>query len=288
MRAPVLAIVLSVPALVLLAAEPVRAQTVRFQTSVGSFDMVLNPTDDADLQPFVDNILAYVGTGRYHHTAINRAVDGDNDDASDDFVLQMGGFLGFPRDPELFATSFESIDRFDSVTIDANGDGNPDVANPLSNTRGRVSMALSAGDVNSATSEFFVNLGDNNFLDAQGFIPFAEIPDMTTIDTIMSLMQTDLGGSVALADVPLLDNGKIVILERIFVTESDADFSFFGPVAGALGVDFSNAAAASATATTAAASSVAAASSSAVASPEPSGVWLAASALFAFRQRRRR
>jgi hypothetical protein len=55
------------------AAAPASAQTLRFDTSVGSFDMELNPTNDSNLQPLVDNIVAYVGLGRYHYTAINRA-----------------------------------------------------------------------------------------------------------------------------------------------------------------------------------------------------------------------
>ncbi len=71
------------------------AQTMRFETSVGSFDMVLNPTNDPNLQPLVDNLVAYIGLGRYDHTAINRADEGGAGTA-DDLVLQMGGFLAFP------------------------------------------------------------------------------------------------------------------------------------------------------------------------------------------------
>ena len=68
------------------------AQIMRFTTNVGSFDMRLNPTNDPNLQPLVDNIVAYIGLGRYNHSAINRAVE-FGPGADDDFVLQMGGFM---------------------------------------------------------------------------------------------------------------------------------------------------------------------------------------------------
>src|SRR5918995_108191 len=77
------------------------AQTVRFMTNVGSFDMVLNPNNDPNLQRLVGNLVAYVGRGRYHFTAVNRAVEG-NAGTADDFVLQMGGFNAFPTTPELW------------------------------------------------------------------------------------------------------------------------------------------------------------------------------------------
>lgn len=112
-------------ALLLLFHTGAVAQTLRFTTNVGSFDMALNPNNDANLQPLVDNLVAYVGLGRYHFSAINRAADG-NPGASDDFVLQMGSFLGFPRVPELWATSFTSIEALNAVTTDANGDGQVD------------------------------------------------------------------------------------------------------------------------------------------------------------------
>lgn len=212
---------------------------MRFETNVGSFDMILNPTNNANLRPLVDNIVAYIGLGRYHYTAINRAVDGipGPGDTDDDFVLQMGGFLGFPPTPENFLGLVREVERLNPVTTDANGDGQVDFTT-LENTRGTVSLALSAGNPNSGTSSFFINLRDNSdLLDPQGFVPFARIDDMSTIDRIMLLNQTDLDGppaNITWDDVPLTENGRLVILKSVRVLQAAPSFSFTGPIAAAL------------------------------------------------------
>jgi len=231
------------------------AQTMRFTTNVGSFDMVLNPTNDPNLQPLVDNIVAYIGLGRYHFSAVNRAVE-SGPGTADDFVLQMGGFMAFPPVPELWAGLHTPIEKLAPVTVDSNDDLQVDF-NTLSNTRGAVSLALGTidhdgdpatprvTDPNSGTSSFFINLRDNsqgdNSLDAQGFVPFARIENMATVDEIMQLMQTDLtqeAGSnptdATYTDVPLTDDGRIVVLKSVTVTQAPTDFSFVGPILNAL------------------------------------------------------
>lgn len=262
-------------------------QTVRFETNVGDFDMVLNPTGDANLQPLVDNLIAYVGLGRYHFTAINRAADGQANDPSDDFVLQMGGFLGFVPTPELWPQTFNSVESLEPVETDSNGDGQVDF-NTLTNSRGTVSLALSAGDPNSGTSSFFINLGDNAFLDSQGFVPFAEIQNMNTIDRILSLSQEDLSqevgqpGSLAFIDVPVTEEEKLVIVQRAFIVEADNDFSFVGPIATALqlqnrgGASASSGTASLISTSTSEGSSLPPASLSSTNIPEPSTLWLLA------------
>lgn len=204
-------------ALVALFLVPATAQTVRFDTNVGTFDMELNPTGTPDLQPHVDNLLAYVESGRYDLSVINRA--------NENFVLQMGGFeLDLLTLPETFA-GFNNVPSFDNVVVDADNDGTVDfdISN-LGNTRGTVSLALSGSDANSGTSSFFVNITDNPGLDAGNFIPFANITDMTTIELIMGLPQTDYaGGGLAGDDVPTLVNNRSVFVERTFVVESLAD-----------------------------------------------------------------
>ncbi len=56
------------------------AQVVRFETTMGDFDMVLNPTNNSKLQGHVDNMLEYIERETYTGTWINRADAG--------FVLQ--------------------------------------------------------------------------------------------------------------------------------------------------------------------------------------------------------
>jgi len=214
------------------------AQIMRFTTNVGSFDMRLNPTNDPNLQPLVDNIVAYIGLGRYNHSAINRAVE-FGPGADDDFVLQMGGFMAFPSTPDLWASLLMPVERLANVTVDANNDGAVDFT-AGSNTRGTVSLALQQGQPNSGTSSFFINLGDNSSLNGQGFVPFANIQNMATVDRIMRLTQRDLSeaagepGNATFTDVPLATDGQIVILEDIQVVSANANFSFVGPIISAL------------------------------------------------------
>ena len=245
-------------AIAVLIVSSVSAQTIRFDTNVGYFDMLLNPTANIHLQGHVDNILAYVEDGRYDLTVINRAADGNNADPTDDFVLQMGGFqASFLNAPNTFS-SFPPVDLFDPVVVDTDGDNGIDFdTTGLTNSRGTVTLALSSQQtttfdadpgsptVNSGTSSFFVNLGDNSKLDPEvvtmidhpsdtdmagmpvqvpivtgGFVPFAQIENMATVDLILSLNQANLSdGGLAGSDLPLLGNNRLVIVERAFVID---------------------------------------------------------------------
>jgi cyclophilin family peptidyl-prolyl cis-trans isomerase len=227
--------ILVLAAAVLAVPASASAQIMRFDTSVGSFDMELNPTNDPNLQPLVDNIVAYIGLGRYHYTAINRAADG-GPGSTNGFVLQMGSFLGFPPTTNDFLGLVQEIKRLAPVVTDANGDGQVDFS-AQSNQRGTVSLALSSAGPNSGTSSFFINLRDNSFLDSQGFVPFARVSDMSTIDKIMQLEQTNLSGNpndLTFNNVPLLENGRLVILKSVHVLQAAPTFSFTGPIAAAL------------------------------------------------------
>jgi cyclophilin family peptidyl-prolyl cis-trans isomerase len=210
-------------ALVASVATAASAQDVRFETSVGSFDVVLNPTHNSLLQGNVDNFLHYVNSDSYRSSWINRASQNNGQN----FVLQMGGFYSNTRRPPLTIDSTRSIFAAPPVT------GAPGIAG-LSNTVGTVSFALSGngqGGTNrdSGTSSFFVNLASNTFLDPD-FTVFAMIPDMTTVNKIMGLTQIDKtkdtnfgagSGNLAYSNIPLQDNGQQVFILRAFVI-SDA------------------------------------------------------------------
>src|SRR5262249_38126227 len=99
------------------------AQGVRFDTTAGSFDMVLNPTNNSALQNHVDNMLEYVKRETYTGTWINRAPA--------NFVLQMGGFYSQTAAPQF------SIDQVRNLRGLAPIEGHPAGDNPpLSNTVG--------------------------------------------------------------------------------------------------------------------------------------------------------
>jgi cyclophilin family peptidyl-prolyl cis-trans isomerase len=193
------------------------AQVVRFETTMGEFDMVLNPTNNPVLQGHVDNMLAYVEGNNYLGSWINRADTG--------FVLQMGGFFSHTKRPPILMDSISSVQTFAPI------EGEPAAENPgLSNTVGTVAMALSGlptggTNQNSGTSSFFVNLTSNTFLDAD-FTVFAMIPDMTVVNAIMALPTIDRttdpvfgagSGNLAFSDVAIQENGYQVLIKRAFV-----------------------------------------------------------------------
>jgi cyclophilin family peptidyl-prolyl cis-trans isomerase len=203
-------------AICLMIASSAAAQVVRFETSLGDFDMVLNPTNNPLLQAHVDNMLQYVEDNRYSSSWINRADTG--------FVLQMGGFYSHTRRPPPTIDSTRAVVTFDPVL------GEPaSTISGLSNTVGTVSLALPGdgmGGTNqdAGTSSFFVNLTSNAFLDAD-FTVFAAIPDMTVVNQIMALTTIDRttdpnfgagSGNLGFTDVPVMGNGQQVFIKRAF------------------------------------------------------------------------
>ncbi len=72
---------------------------------------------------------------------------------------------------------------------------NEAIANGLSNRRGTLSMARTA-DPDSATSQFFLNLVDNDFLDpggnsVEGYAVFAEVIDGMDVVDLIGATPTD-------------------------------------------------------------------------------------------------
>jgi cyclophilin family peptidyl-prolyl cis-trans isomerase len=193
------------------------AQVVRFETTMGDFDMVLNPTHNSVLQNHVDNMVQYINRETYTGTWINRAASG--------FVLQMGGFYSQTLLPQFSNDQVRNLRGLNPIQGHPAGD-NP----PLSNTVGTVALALSGNqdgstNQNSGSSSFFVNLTSNTFLDPN-FTVFAAIPDMTVINNIMALKTIDRttdpnfpgqSGNLGLTDVPVQADGDQVFIKRAFM-----------------------------------------------------------------------
>jgi cyclophilin family peptidyl-prolyl cis-trans isomerase len=198
-------------------ALPVQAQTggggagatrtiVRFETVLGSFDVELFD----DLMPLtVANFLVYVEEGRYDGSVVHRASD-TSDPLPRDFVIQGGGyFLHDPDPPDPSAVITTSTVVTDPAIDDEPGGG---IAGP-SNVRGTIAMAKSGPD--TATSQWFINQGDNSFLDDPmrsdgGFSAFGRVlgDGMTVVDAIGALpLPPDFGISIAAPfnDLPLRD-----------------------------------------------------------------------------------
>jgi peptidyl-prolyl cis-trans isomerase A (cyclophilin A) len=110
-------------------------QVIIFETSLGELEIELY-SDKAPIT--VQNFVDYVDAGFYDGTIFHRVIPG--------FVIQGGGYTG------------EMSEKTTRAPIKNEAD------NGLKNERGTLSMARTP-DVNSATSQFFINLSDNQVLD---------------------------------------------------------------------------------------------------------------------------
>jgi cyclophilin family peptidyl-prolyl cis-trans isomerase len=158
----------------------------RFNSVVGTMDFELL---DADTPLTVANFLNY--QTRYANSIIHRSAKSGG---GDDFVIQGGGF-GFNNSNQLVA-----------VTTDPPVQSEADPAN--SNIRGTLAMALPTNNPNGGTSQWFVNMANNSFLDAQDFTVFGRVvgEGMAVADQIHELETFNLVGLTtlsALTDTPL-------------------------------------------------------------------------------------
>jgi len=142
------------------------ATIVRFQMADGArFDVNLY---DKRTPATVANFLAYVNSGAYNNVVIHRSQSG--------FVVQGGGYT-YPG-----SLPFGTVVERAAVTNEP----------LLSNVRGTIAMAKLSGNANSATSQWFINMGNNSAnLDVQngGFTVFGEVTagGMAVLDAINAL-----------------------------------------------------------------------------------------------------
>ena len=135
---------------------------IRFQTTHGDFTVELF---EKDAPISAENFLRYVDDEHFDGTIFHRIVPG--------FVIQGGGL----------SADFQAKKTRAPITNEA--------TNGLKNERGTLSMART-NDVNSATSQFFVNLSDTAFLDHTkgqfGYAVFGRVTDgMDVIDKIAAV-----------------------------------------------------------------------------------------------------
>lgn len=163
---------------------------VKIHTNYG----VITLTLFADKAPItVANFLDYVKEGFYDNTIFHRVIDG--------FMIQGGGFEPGMDQKETKAT----------IQNEAN--------NGLANNIGTVAMART-NEPHSATAQFFINVGDNSFLnfrgesgDGWGYCVFAEVSE--GMDVVEKIKAVSTGNSGYHQDVPVED----VIIQKAEIVE---------------------------------------------------------------------
>ncbi|AJE03854.1 peptidylprolyl isomerase [Geobacter pickeringii] len=137
----------------------------------------------------VRNFLSYVKDGYYDGLIFHRVIKG--------FMVQGGG-LDESMQPKKTKFAIKN-----------------EAANGLKNTRGTLAMARTAV-VDSATSQFFINLVDNAFLDYKGKTPdlfgyavFGQVVE--GMDVVDAIAQVKTGNRAGHSDVPA---------ESVFITSA--------------------------------------------------------------------
>ena len=161
-----------------------------FNTNHGPISIELN---SEKAPKSAENFLQYAKEGFYNGTIFHRVIDG--------FMIQGGGF-----EPGM-------SQKANHDPIDNEAD------NGLSSLTGTLAMARTA-EPHSATSQFFINVSDNFFLDHRGktaqgwgYAVFGKVVDgMDVVNKIKSCQTTSRAGH---QDVPVDD----IIIESTDVTE---------------------------------------------------------------------
>ena len=167
-----------------LAADP----QVDVKTNAGTIRLELYP---AKAPKTVENFLQYVKDGHYNGTIFHRVIDG--------FMIQGGGFEG----------SYKQKPTRGGVQNEAK--------NGLKNEAGTVAMARTS-DAHSATAQFFINVNNNEFLNAEkaqdgwGYAVFAKV--VSGMDVVTKIAKTPTGsGGPFRSDVPK----QPVVIESVTV-----------------------------------------------------------------------
>lgn len=175
---------------VLPAALAAQAATqVKIETNMGDITVELN---EKAAPKTVANFLAYVKSGFYKNTLFHRVIP--------NFMIQGGGFV----------SGMDEKDTRAPIPIESR--------NGLSNARGTIAMART-NDPNSATSQFFINVKDNHFLNASasrdgyGYTVFGKvIAGMNTVDAIARVKTHSVG---YFDDVPIRD----VVIKKMTIVK---------------------------------------------------------------------
>ena len=186
--------------LLMLLSGPARAQgtMVRVQTVMGPIDMRLL---DSAAPVTVANFLAYARAGDWDDMFLHRSA---RLATGAPFVIQGGGFR-WPASGNC------------CVSVTSRGQIANEFSATRSNVRGTVAMAKLGTGPNTATSQWFINLGDNSAnLDNQngGFTVFARVTElgMAVADRIAALRVVNAGSPYN--ELPVIDYTPGQLIQR--------------------------------------------------------------------------
>ncbi|MHC8732327.1 peptidylprolyl isomerase [Arenicellales bacterium IMCC56312] len=165
---------------------------VEMHTSKGLITLEL----DAEKAPVtVANFIEYVNSGHFDGTIFHRVIPG--------FVIQGGGLESGMKEKPTQAPIENEAD------------------NGLKNVTGSICMART-NDPHSATSQFFINLKDNQFLDhtekspqGWGYAVFGQVTDGMNVVEAIAAVQT--GNAGFHQDVPVED----IVVEKVTITDQE-------------------------------------------------------------------
>lgn len=163
---------------------------ITLQTNYGDIKIEL---DFAKTPKTAENFVSYVKSGFYDGTIFHRVING--------FMIQGGGFN----------TDMRQKHTQPAIENEAKA-GQP-------NKRGTIAMARTS-DPHSATSQFFINVADNDFLNftsessnGWGYCVFGKVIEgMEVVDQIKKVATTYRSGH---QDVPV----ECVVIEKVHVKE---------------------------------------------------------------------
>lgn len=161
------------------------------ETSMGTVTLELN---EEKAPVTVANFVAYATSGHYDGTIFHRVIDG--------FMIQGGGFT-----KEMNQKPTKAPIRNEAM-------------NGLKNARGTIAMARTMV-VDSATSQFFINLVDNGFLDFRNPTPqgfgYAVFGKVTKgMDVVDKIAKVETGNRGMHQDVPV----RTVSIRSVTIEES--------------------------------------------------------------------
>jgi peptidyl-prolyl cis-trans isomerase B (cyclophilin B) len=162
---------------------------VQLETSMGDITIELN---EEKAPKTVENFLNYVNSGHYEGTIFHRVIDG--------FMIQGGGM------------DAQMNEKKTNAPIENEAD------NGLRNDKGTIAMARTQ-DPHSATSQFFINVKDNDFLNHSGknmqgwgYTVFGKVTDgMDVIEKMRSVATGRFGMHADVPNEPITINSAKVV-----------------------------------------------------------------------------